>query len=65
MLRGIFMPPGVSPDQVDYYVELFKKVRALPEWKEFMDKGAFNQTVHEPARTSSTGWPRTSSCTAT
>ena len=44
MLRGIFMPPGVSTDQVAYYIDLFKKVRALPEWKEFMEKGAFNQT---------------------
>jgi tripartite-type tricarboxylate transporter receptor subunit TctC len=44
MLRGIFMPPGVSPEQVAFYVDLFKKVRELPEWKEFMEKGAFNQT---------------------
>ena len=44
MLRGIFMPPGVSPDQVAYYLGLFSKVRALPEWKEFMDKGAFKQS---------------------
>jgi tripartite-type tricarboxylate transporter receptor subunit TctC len=45
MLRGIFMPPGVTPEQVNYYIELFKKLRALPEWKEFMEKGAFNQTA--------------------
>ena len=45
MLRGIFMPPGVTPEQVAFYTDLFKKVRALPEWKEFMDKGAFNQTA--------------------
>jgi tripartite-type tricarboxylate transporter receptor subunit TctC len=45
MLRGIFMPPGVTPDQVAYYTNLFQKVRALPEWKEFMEKGAFNQTA--------------------
>lgn len=45
MLRGIFMPPGVTPDQVAYYTDLFKKVRALPEWKDFMDKGAFNDTA--------------------
>jgi putative tricarboxylic transport membrane protein len=45
MLRGIFMAPGVAPDQVAFYLDLFKKVRALPEWKEFMDKGAFNQTA--------------------
>ena len=44
MLRGIFMPPGVTPDQVKFYVDLFSKVRALPEWKEFMEKGAFKQT---------------------
>lgn len=44
MLRGIFMPPGVSPEQVAFYNQLFTKLRALPEWKEFMDKGAFNTT---------------------
>ncbi len=45
MLRGIFMPPGVTPEQVAFYTELFKQLRALPEWKEFMDKGAFNTTA--------------------
>ena len=44
MLRGIFMAPGVTQEQVDFYVELFKKVRATPEWKKFMSDGAFNQT---------------------
>lgn len=43
MLRGIFMPPGVTPEQSAYYIDIFNKVRALPEWKEFMDKGAFKQ----------------------
>jgi putative tricarboxylic transport membrane protein len=50
MLRGIFMAPGVSPEQTKFYVDLLAKVRALPEWKEFMAKGAFNQTsAHGPA----------------
>ena len=44
MLRGIFMPAGVPKDAVDYYVNLFKKVRETPEWKKFMADGAFNQT---------------------
>lgn len=44
MLRGIFMPSGVKQDQVDYYVNLLKKVRETPDWKEFMEKGAFNQS---------------------
>jgi putative tricarboxylic transport membrane protein len=45
MLRGIFMAPGVTPEQTKFYVDLLAKVRALPEWKDFMDKGAFNQTA--------------------
>ena len=44
MLRGIFMPPGVTDDQKKFYVELLKKVRATPEWKDYMEKGAFNQS---------------------
>jgi putative tricarboxylic transport membrane protein len=45
MLRGIFMPPGVSADQVQYYVDLFKKVMATPEWQKLMEEGAFNKTA--------------------
>jgi putative tricarboxylic transport membrane protein len=45
MLRGIFMPPGVTPDQQKFFVDLMAKVRALPEWKDFMAKGAFNTTA--------------------
>ncbi len=36
MLRGIFMPPGATKEQVDYYLDLFKKVRETPEWKKLM-----------------------------
>jgi len=45
MLRGIFMPGEVTQDQVDFYIDLLKKVRATSEWKTFMDTGAFNQSV--------------------
>ncbi|ROZ61663.1 tripartite tricarboxylate transporter substrate binding protein [Ramlibacter sp. WS9] len=45
MLRGVFMAPGVTPEQQQYYVNLLKKVRETPEWKEYMEKGAFNQTT--------------------
>ena len=44
MLRGIFMTPKATKEQVDYYVELFKKVRETPEWQELMKNGAFNTT---------------------
>jgi putative tricarboxylic transport membrane protein len=45
MLRGFFMSPGVSPEQVAYYVDLMKKVRGTPEWAQLMKDGAFNQTA--------------------
>jgi tripartite-type tricarboxylate transporter receptor subunit TctC len=44
MLRGYFMPPGVSKEAVDYYIDLFKKVRETPEWTKLMNDGAFNQS---------------------
>jgi tripartite-type tricarboxylate transporter receptor subunit TctC len=44
MLRGIFMPAGVPAAAVDFYVQLFKKVRETPEWKEYMERGAYNTT---------------------
>ncbi len=44
MLRGFFMPLGASKEQVDYYVDVLKKVRETPEWKDLMKNGAFNQT---------------------
>ena len=50
MLRGIFMAPGVTPDQVAFYVDLLKKVRETPDWKDFMEKGAFNTTVDDRRR---------------
>jgi putative tricarboxylic transport membrane protein len=47
MLRGIFMAPGVQPDQVAFFVDLLKKVQASAEWKEFLERGAFNTTSLE------------------
>ncbi|WP_422879681.1 Bug family tripartite tricarboxylate transporter substrate binding protein [Noviherbaspirillum cavernae] len=44
MLRGIFMPSGVSAEQSAFYVNLLQKITQTPEWKEYMEKGAFNQT---------------------
>jgi len=44
MLRGVFMPANVPKDAVAFYVELFKKVRATPEWTQLMTEGAFNQS---------------------
>jgi tripartite-type tricarboxylate transporter receptor subunit TctC len=43
MLRGIFMPAGVSQDAVDYYVGVLGQVREQPEWNDFMNAGAFTR----------------------
>ena len=45
MLRGIFMPGGVTPEQVNYYLGVFKTAMATPEWNALMEQGAFNQTA--------------------
>lgn len=42
MLRAIMMPKGVSGEQLDYYVNLLKRVKETPEWKEFINRGAYN-----------------------
>lgn len=44
MLRGIIMPKGVTADQTEYYVNLLRQVRDKPEWKEFVNKGAYKDT---------------------
>jgi tripartite-type tricarboxylate transporter receptor subunit TctC len=44
MLRGIFMPPDVKPDEVAFYVDLFKKVRETPDWKKYTEDAAFKNT---------------------
>jgi tripartite-type tricarboxylate transporter receptor subunit TctC len=45
MLRGVFMAPGVTPEQQAFYVNLLKKVRETPDWQDFIEKGAFNATA--------------------
>ena len=45
MLRGIFMAPGVTAEQTAYYLDLLNKVRETQDWKDYMEKGAFNTTT--------------------
>jgi tripartite-type tricarboxylate transporter receptor subunit TctC len=40
MLRGMFMPGKVTPEQQQFYVELFRKVAETPEWKEYLERNA-------------------------
>src|SRR5438552_4284822 len=40
MLRGIFGPPGMPKEAVDWFVTFLKKVVDTPEFKDYMVKGA-------------------------
>ena len=40
MLRAMFLPGKVTPDQAAFYVDLFKKVTQTAEYKEYMEKQA-------------------------
>ena len=40
MLRAMFLPGKVTPEQSAFYVDLFKKVSETPEYKDYMEKQA-------------------------
>ncbi len=40
MLRALFLPGKVTPEQTKFYVDLSKKVTETPEYKEYMEKQA-------------------------
>jgi putative tricarboxylic transport membrane protein len=40
MLRAIFLPGKVTPEQSAFYDDLFKKVTQTPEYKDYMEKQA-------------------------
>ena len=40
MLRGMFLPPKATPDQVAFFVDLFKKITQTAEYKDYMEKQA-------------------------
>jgi tripartite-type tricarboxylate transporter receptor subunit TctC len=43
MLRGIFMPEAVR--EVKYYVDVLGQGAPTPEWKKFLEEGAYNSTT--------------------
>ena len=45
MLRGIFLPGKVSADQTAFYVDLFKKIAATAEFKDYMEKQALKPAM--------------------
>ena len=45
MLRSIFLPGKVTADQAAYYVGLFQKITATPEWKQYLETNALKPVV--------------------
>ena len=45
MLRSIFLPGKVTADQAAYYVGLFKKITATPEWKQYLETNALKPVL--------------------
>jgi putative tricarboxylic transport membrane protein len=43
MLRAIVMPKGVTDEQRKYYVDLLHKVTQTPEWRDFVNRGAYKE----------------------
>lgn len=42
--RGIFMRARATDEERTYFISVFKKVVDTPEWKAYMEKGAYSQT---------------------
>jgi tripartite-type tricarboxylate transporter receptor subunit TctC len=40
MLRAMFLPGGVKPEETAFYVDLFKKITQTQEYKDYMEKQA-------------------------
>lgn len=40
-VRGIVMPPGVAPDVVAYYEDLFLRLSKTPTWKKYLEEQQF------------------------
>ena len=46
MLRGMFLPPKATPDQVAFFVDLFKKIAQTAEYKDYMEKQALKPVFY-------------------
>jgi putative tricarboxylic transport membrane protein len=46
MLRGMFLPPKATSDQVAFFVDLFKKITQTAEYKDYMEKQALKPVFY-------------------
>jgi putative tricarboxylic transport membrane protein len=45
MPRGIVLPPGVSPEVQQWWIETMKKVVETPEWRDYIEKQILTENV--------------------
>jgi putative tricarboxylic transport membrane protein len=43
--RTVWLPSGVTAEQVAFYIALMKKVQATPEWKEYIEQSSQTSTL--------------------
>jgi tripartite-type tricarboxylate transporter receptor subunit TctC len=43
-MRGIFLPPDVGREQVEYYAEVFERVVHTPEWKAYLARSGMKDS---------------------
>ena len=46
MLRAMFLPGKVTPEQQEFYVDLFKRVTQTSEYKDYMEKAGTEARFH-------------------
>lgn len=48
-VRGIVMPPGVAPDVVAYYEDLFQRLVKTPTWRKYLEDQQFQDGFQKSA----------------
>jgi putative tricarboxylic transport membrane protein len=51
-VRGVIAPPGMSPDAVAFYEDLFMRVSQSPAWKKYLEENQFQDGFQKSAELS-------------
>ena len=51
-VRGVIAPPGMSPDAVVFYEDLFMRVSQSPAWKKYLEENQFQDGFQKSAELS-------------
>jgi putative tricarboxylic transport membrane protein len=51
-VRGVVAPPGIPPDAVAYYEDLFARLVKTPAWKKYLEENQFQDGFQKSAELS-------------